>query len=95
MVPGRTADTDAAQTAWRAALLEIATRQLLDDGKISDKSEQIFQRLTVDGQSPELGNGSTGSCRIYGRGLCGIFRRQAGRLGMERQKGEGCAVFCQ
>lgn len=40
-------------TVWRTALLEIATRQLLNDGMISDKSKQIFQRLTVDGQSPE------------------------------------------
>ena len=63
MVPGRTADTDAAQTAWRAALLEIATRQLLDDGKISDKSEQIFQRLTVDGQSPESVAAAYGTSR--------------------------------
>ena len=52
-VPGHLAAADADCAAWRTALLEIATRQLLDDGKISDKSKQIFQRLTVDGQSPE------------------------------------------
>ena len=52
-VPGHLATADADCAAWRTALLEIATRQLLDDGKISDKSKQIFQRLTVDGQSPE------------------------------------------
>ena len=52
-VPGHLAAADADGAAWRTALLEIATRQLLDDGKISDKSKQIFQRLTVDGQSPE------------------------------------------
>ena len=34
-------------------MLEIAMRQLLADGKISDKSKQIFQRLMVDGQSPD------------------------------------------
>ena len=28
-------------------------RQILDDDKISDKSKQIFQRLTVDGVSPD------------------------------------------
>ncbi|MBQ6009411.1 MAG: sigma-70 family RNA polymerase sigma factor [Kiritimatiellae bacterium] len=53
VVSGHLAAADADCTAWRTALLEIATRQLLDDGKISDKSKQIFQRLTVDGQSPE------------------------------------------
>ena len=52
-VPERLDVPDADPTIWRTALLEIATRQLLDDGKISDKSKQIFQRLTVDGQSPE------------------------------------------
>ena len=45
------ADVD--RVAWRKSLLEIATRQLLADSKISDKSKQIFQRLTVDGQSPD------------------------------------------
>ena len=53
VVSGHLAAAVANCTAWRTALLEIATRQLLDDGKISDKSKQIFQRLTVDGQSPE------------------------------------------
>jgi len=64
MAPGRTADRDAAaQSAYRVALLEIATRQLLDDGKISDKSKQIFQRLTVDGQSPESVAAAYGTSR--------------------------------
>ena len=63
MAPGRTADTDADQATWRVALLEIATRQLLDDGKISDKSKQIFQRLTVDGQSPESVAAAYGTSR--------------------------------
>lgn len=52
-VPERLAAVDADYAAWRTALLEIAMRQLLDDARISDKSKQIFQRLTVDGQSPE------------------------------------------
>lgn len=51
--PERLDVPDADPTTWRTALLEIATRQLLNDGMISDKSKQIFQRLTVDGQSPE------------------------------------------
>lgn len=47
------AAADADSTAWRESLLEIAVRQLLADGRIPDRSKQIFQRLTVDGQSPE------------------------------------------
>ena len=35
------------------AVLEIAMRQILDDDNIPDKSKQIFQRLTVDGVSPD------------------------------------------
>lgn len=47
------AEADADRDAWRMSMFEIATRQLLADSKISDKSKQIFQRLTVDGQSPD------------------------------------------
>ena len=46
---GTTDDSD----TWREAVLEIAMRQLLDDDRIPDKSKQIFQRLTVDGASPD------------------------------------------
>ena len=38
---------------WKDAILEIAMRQLLDDGRIPDKSKQIFQRLTIDGAAPD------------------------------------------
>ena len=47
------AEADMDRDAWRKSMLEIAMRQLLADGKISDKSKQIFQRLTVDGQVPD------------------------------------------
>lgn len=39
--------------SWKDAVLEIAMRQILDDDNIPDKSKQIFQRLTVDGVSPD------------------------------------------
>ncbi|MBE6381688.1 MAG: sigma-70 family RNA polymerase sigma factor [Lentisphaerae bacterium] len=39
--------------SWKDAVLEIAMRQILDDDKIPEKSKQIFQRLTVDGVSPD------------------------------------------
>ena len=39
--------------SWKDAVLEIAMRQILDDDTIPDKSKQIFQRLTVDGVSPD------------------------------------------
>lgn len=38
---------------WRKAILEIAIRAILDDGGIPEKSKQIFQRLTVDGVTPD------------------------------------------
>ena len=37
----------------RKSILEIAMRVLLDDDAIPDRSKQIFQRLTVDGASPD------------------------------------------
>ena len=39
--------------SWKDVVLEIAMRQILDDDNIPDKSKQIFQRLTVDGVSPD------------------------------------------
>ena len=39
--------------SWKDAVLEIAMRQILDDDNIPEKSKQIFQRLTVDGISPD------------------------------------------
>ena len=51
--PESVGTTDDDRIAWRKSLLEIATRQLLADKKISGKSKQIFQRLMVDGKSPD------------------------------------------
>ena len=39
--------------SWKDAVLEIAMRQILDDDNRPEKSKQIFQRLTVDGVSPD------------------------------------------
>ena len=44
---------DVANDEWRKAMMEIAMRQLLADDGIHEQSKQIFQRLTVDGLSPE------------------------------------------
>lgn len=49
--------------AWKDAVLEIAMRQLLDDNKIPDRSKQIFQRLTVDGASPDEVSAAYGTSR--------------------------------
>lgn len=38
---------------WRVSIFEIATRQLLSDSKIPEKSKQIFLRLTVDNALPD------------------------------------------
>ena len=43
----------AGDAEWRKSLLEIAMRQLLDNEQIPERSKQIFQRVAVDGQSPE------------------------------------------
>ena len=48
---------------WREALLEIAMLQLLANKQISDKSKQIFQRVAVDGQSPESVAAAYGTSR--------------------------------
>ena len=48
--PQKTADADG---KWRKAVMEIATRQLLADSRIHERSKQIFQRLTVDCMVPD------------------------------------------
>ena len=50
--PPRKMDADS-DAEWRKSLLEIAMRQLLDNEQIPERSKQIFQRVAVDGQSPE------------------------------------------
>lgn len=49
--------------AWRTALVDIAMRQLLVDKLIPDRSKQIFQRLVVDGKSPDEVAASYGTSR--------------------------------
>ena len=41
------------ESDWRKSVMEIAMRQLLADDQIHEHSKQIFQRLTVDGMSPD------------------------------------------
>ena len=50
-------------TEWRKSLLEIAMRQLLDNEQIPERSKQIFQRVAVDGQSPESVAAAYGTSR--------------------------------
>lgn len=38
---------------WRAAIMEIAMRQLLADDAIHERTKQIFQRVAVDGMPPD------------------------------------------
>ena len=40
-------------TEWRESVMEIAMRQLLADETIHSRTKQIFQRVAVDGTSPE------------------------------------------
>ena len=54
MASGSSPDADAERATLRKCILEIAMHQLLNDGGISSKSKQIFQRLAVDGQPPEM-----------------------------------------
>lgn len=51
--PSFQAAPEVPNAAWRDTIFEIAMRQLLADEHIADRSKQIFQRLTVDGLSPE------------------------------------------
>ena len=48
---------------WRRAIMEIAVRQLLADDHIHERSKQIFQRLTVDGESPDAVAAAYGTSR--------------------------------
>ena len=41
------------EAEWRKEVMELAMRQLLADDSIHEQSKQIFQRLTVDGMSPD------------------------------------------
>ena len=40
-------------TEWQKSVMEIAMRQLLADETIHSRTKQIFQRVAVDGASPE------------------------------------------
>ena len=51
--PSQGIQPDEANAEWRKAIMEIAMRQLLADDRIHEQSKQIFQRLTVDGMSPD------------------------------------------
>ena len=53
VVPPPPSTAEMNEAAWRESLLEIAMYQLLANERIPDKSKQIFQRLTVDGASPD------------------------------------------
>ena len=53
MVAPPSSATDGGEEEWRSAALEIAMRQLLSDDRIHERSKQIFQRLVVDGESPD------------------------------------------
>ena len=53
----------AGDAEWRKSLLEIAMRQLLDNEQIPERSKQIFQRVAVDGQSPESVAAAYGTSR--------------------------------
>ena len=48
---------------WRKSLIEIAMRQLLANEQIPERSKQIFQRVAVDGQSPESVAAAYGTSR--------------------------------
>ena len=53
----------AGDAEWRKSLLEIAMRQLLENEQIPERSKQIFQRVAVDGQSPESVAAAYGTSR--------------------------------
>ena len=61
--PAQNNTADAANVEWRNAAMEIAMRQLLADDHIHEQTKQIFQRLTVDGMSPETVAAAYGTSR--------------------------------
>lgn len=69
------AESDEAE--WRKAVMELAMRQLLADDSIHEQSKQIFQRLTVDGMSPNDVAAAYGTTR---NNVDKIKSRMIGRL---------------
>ena len=47
------AEREAGIAKWQESVYEIATRELLADDSIHQRSKQIFLRLAVEGESPE------------------------------------------
>ncbi|MBR3820244.1 MAG: sigma-70 family RNA polymerase sigma factor [Kiritimatiellae bacterium] len=45
-------DKDAEQ--WRESVFEIALQQLLADESINDRTKQVFERVAVNGEKPEI-----------------------------------------
>ena len=68
---------DGGEEEWRSAALEIAMRQLLSDDRIHERSKQIFQRLAVDGESPDAVAAAYGMNR---NGVDKIKSRMIGHL---------------
>jgi len=69
--------TESDEAEWRKAVMELAMRQLLADDSIHEQSKQIFQRLTVDGMSPDDVAAAYGTTR---NNVDKIKSRMIGRL---------------
>lgn len=47
-------DETSDESAWRESVLEIALQQLLADKSINDRTKEVFERVAVNGEKPEL-----------------------------------------
>ena len=47
-------DDDKDAERWRESVFEIALQQLLADESINDRTKQVFERVAVNGEKPEI-----------------------------------------
>ncbi|MBR4172170.1 MAG: sigma-70 family RNA polymerase sigma factor [Kiritimatiellae bacterium] len=52
-IVSQTADSGDDETEWKKQLFEIALQQFLDDPSVADRTKRIFERVAVNGESPE------------------------------------------
>ena len=63
ILPAQDSKREAEVAKWQESVFEIAMRELLADAEIHERSKQIFQRVAVDGQSPESVAAAYGTSR--------------------------------
>ena len=50
----RDPESAADKQSWREAVFELALEQFLADDSIADRTKRIFERVAINGESPEV-----------------------------------------